>query len=454
MIVSKRVAVLGVLALVGGFASYRFGLSGLSLAQAINDSRCSAGAFIAHAQPPANLAEELPATGTAISGAPVPATLQPVSTSGPNLITNPGFESLASGSPVGWSTAKSGQSNAAFTQVVGHNTSRAVRVDISSYQTGMASWSVGWITVQPGTYYQFNDYYRSNVPTHATLLLKNYAGTTQSEALTTTPLSLNWAAYTTRFFVPTDVSQIQIVHGIQQVGALETDNYALTSATPVGFNRAMVSVTFDGGYASVYENALPIMQRDGVVSTQYVDSGFLGVKGYDSPGQLYDFLKAGHEVASHSEDQVNLTGLSPTKLSTELASSYAGLSHCYGAVTDFSNPYGAYNATTTTAASQLYQTARSEDSGYNSKDQFDPYTLKVQIVQADTSAADLKAWLNTASDNHVWLILVYHQVGNEGGQLSRTPQQFEADMRQLTTSGIAVETVHNAYAEAKAQLKH
>jgi peptidoglycan/xylan/chitin deacetylase (PgdA/CDA1 family) len=453
MILSKRYAVFAALALVGGFASYKLGLSGESPAQAINISRCSAGAFIAHAEPPASLSAEQPAPDTAVSGTPAQPNLAPVTTSGTNLVTNPGFDDLASGSPVGWSTVKTGSNNATFTQVVGDKTSRGVRVDISSYQSGSANWSVGWIVVHPGSYYQFTDDYRANVATHATVIMKDYSGATQAVPLTASPLELNWTGYTARFFVPTDVNQIQIIHGLDRVGSVETDNYNLSAATPGSFFEPLVSITFDGGSSSIYDNALPIMEKYGVVSTQYVDSGFLGASGFDSPGDLYDFTRLGHEVASASIDQTNLTSLSLAKLTREIKTSQSGLSHCFGPITDFAAPYGAQNAQTTYATNSVYQTSRSEDIGFNSADQLEPYALKVQLVESSTTPAQIQAWLNTARDNRVWLILVYHQIETGGGQLSRTPAQFDADLSQIASLGIPVKTVHDAYVEVKGQTK-
>ncbi len=48
-----------------------------------------------------------------------------------------------------------------------------------------------------------------------------------------------------------------VYHFIKQNGTLTTDNYSLKPYTPDGFNRALVSLTFDDGYASTYDNGLP-----------------------------------------------------------------------------------------------------------------------------------------------------------------------------------------------------
>jgi peptidoglycan/xylan/chitin deacetylase (PgdA/CDA1 family) len=188
------------------------------------------------------------------------------------------------------------------------------------------------------------------------------------------------------------------------------------------------------------------MERYDVVSTEYIVSGFHGqMKEYMSPGQVYDFVRDGHEIASHSVDHPDLTQLSDKDLTRQLEVSDAGLTKCYGEVTDLAPPFGASNAHTTDAARKTYQTSRSVMAGFNSPDGFNPYLLKVQNVRADTSPTQLKAWLDTAQANHVWLILVYHQVSEGGGEYTRTPTNFENDLMAIKASGLNVKTVHEAY---------
>jgi len=216
----------------------------------------------------------------------------------------------------------------------------------------------------------------------------------------------------------------------------------------------LVSITFDDSWASVHNNALTILERYNVTSTQYVISGLLGQPGYDSVKQLYDFQKSGHEIASHTIDHKDLTKLSNKDLTNELTASQKDLSKCFGPVTDFAAPYGTYNPTTSQAIAKSYTTARSTDAGLNSSDDLNPYELKVENVRADTSPEQIQAWLDTAKVNHAWLILVYHQVDNSHGEYSRTTAAFESDIQKIASSGIAVKTMHDAYAEVAPQLKH
>jgi peptidoglycan/xylan/chitin deacetylase (PgdA/CDA1 family) len=278
-------------------------------------------------------------------------------------------------------------------------------------------------------------------------MLKDNTGKAQYVNLASVPPSGHWATYTQRFFVPSNVSTIMISHPLDRTGWLETDNYNLQRASAPGFSQAMVSLTFDDGWRSIYDNALPVMSRYNVISTQYLVSGFLGgYQEYMKPSQVYEFTKLGHEVASHTFDHADLTRLDDKQLARQITVSQSGLAKCFGAVTDFAPPFGSNNQHTIAAEKGIYQTSRSTEVGFNSPDALDPYQLKVQNVRADTSPAQLQAWLDTAISNHVWLILVYHQVINGGGEYSRTPADFETDIRSLKESGIAVKTIHDGYA--------
>src|SRR5665647_925886 len=107
-------------------------------------------------------------------------------------------------------------------------------------------------------------------------MLTDDTGKSQYINLDSVPSSDQWAGYTQRFFVPMNVSKIMISHPLDRVGWLETDNYNLQLASTSGFNEGMVTLTFDDGWRSIHDNALPLMNKYGIVSTQYLVSGFLG----------------------------------------------------------------------------------------------------------------------------------------------------------------------------------
>ncbi|HVQ43985.1 MAG TPA: polysaccharide deacetylase family protein [Candidatus Saccharimonadia bacterium] len=450
MKLNKLTVTILILTLLAGAGSYTAGRSGFNFARAIVESRCSAGAFIAHAKSASELAADAHTTTSAapsnVSGQTAEATYRPIALTSANLIANGDAEIRTATAPKGWSTSVFGKNDGRFSTVAGYNSPTGLRVDITQFTDGTANWLSPNLAAVPGGYYQYQDYYRSNVPTAAVLMLKDAAGKQQFLKLDSAPPSDQWTSYTQRFFVPVGTAEIRLSHPLDSAGWLETDAHILQTATAPPLAEPLLSLTFDDGWSSIYANALPLMTRYGMVSTQYLVSGYLGApKSYMSPGQIYKFLDQGHEIASHTIDHPDLTTLGDKELKRQLQTSRQGLSKCYAPTTDFAAPYGANNGHTLIAEKAAYQTSRSTEAGYNSLDTFDPYRLKVQNIQVGTTPAQIQAWLATAVANHTWLILVYHQVDTSGGAFSRRPVDFEADLQAIKASGITVKTVHDAY---------
>lgn len=443
-----RVSILIVTLLVSA-SSYAMGRGGYDFAAAVTQSRCSAGAFIAHTKAPSELQSDSHSEGPTSSGSQAggagyaPVTLAPV-----NLIPNGALEAHTGQLPTSWSYNSNGGNHSAFTVVAGQDSATAVRVTNTQSSGSTATWYPPDIKPTPGAYYQYSDVYRSNVSTRAVLMFRDTAGHQQFFDLDTVPPAAQWTTYTQRFFVPTNVAAVVISHPLDQIGWLETDNYRLSQTTAPAYEEGIVSVTFDDGWRSIHTNALPLLKQYNVVSTQYLISGLLGQdKDYMTAGQIYDFTKLGHEVASHTFDHSDLTQLSGKKLAEQLNLPKEGLSRCFEPTTDFAPPYGASSIPVTDAVKAVYQTSRSTEMGFNSADTLDPYRLKVQNVRGDTSPQQIQSWLATTQANRVWLILVYHQVDTGGGEYARRPADFESDLRSITTSGLKITTVHDAYAQ-------
>jgi len=218
----------------------------------------------------------------------------------------------------------------------------------------------------------------------------------------------------------------------------------------------MVSLTFDDGWSSIYTNGLPLLQKYGFVSTQYIISGKLNTANYMTTAMVQAFKNAGSEIGSHTVTHPDLTTLTSANLKTELSSSKTTLQKLFGTDTalDFASPYGRYNSAVITAIKQYYQSHRSTDVGFNSKDTFNPYNILVQNVDADTTPAQVAAWVAKAKADNTWLVLVYHEVTDSTNTdgYSVTPADLDAELANIKASGISVETMSQALATIKSQL--
>jgi len=147
----------------------------------------------------------------------------------------------------------------------------------------------------------------------------------------------------------------------------------LTEAMRAGQHRGLVGITFDDGYTSVLDAALPVLNRQGFGATVFVISGRIGGRndwdeGTDWPllsaAGVRELASAGIEIGSHSASHVRLEGLEPDELTRQVRQSRADLAALLGhEVPGFAYPYGAMDA----AARQAV-----DDAGYS-------YACAVQV---------------------------------------------------------------------------
>jgi peptidoglycan/xylan/chitin deacetylase (PgdA/CDA1 family) len=128
----------------------------------------------------------------------------------------------------------------------------------------------------------------------------------------------------------------------------------LVDAMRAGRQRGLVGITFDDGYLSVLEAALPELQRRGFGATAYIISDRLGGtnewdEGPSWPlmtvGQVRELAEAGIEIGSHAATHLRLAGASPEQLTAEVGDSKASLAALLGTeIRGFAYPYGSMDA--------------------------------------------------------------------------------------------------------------
>ena len=115
-----------------------------------------------------------------------------------------------------------------------------------------------------------------------------------------------WKTFSGQFTAPSNAAKVTVFHLIQSVGFLAIDNVALTQGSvqpaptppPSNSGEAMVSLVFDDGWSSIYENALPIVEAAGYKSTHYIITETLDgdFDGYMSIADVLDLQSRGHEI--------------------------------------------------------------------------------------------------------------------------------------------------------------
>ena len=219
---------------------------------------------------------------------------------------------------------------------------------------------------------------------------------------------------------------------------------AATSA-PLSFvitASGFVSVDFDDGYQSMYDNGLPIFDAAGIRTTQYIitgntlggtivnpDLGPVGVgnDGFVTWDEVQTMAANGHEIGAHTRTHQSLSTLCQVPacsvadtLTSEINGSKADLIAQGLNPLTFAYPYGDYgypnSAIGLAVQSAGFLGARDSDSGYNGHHsghgKILPYYLWSQAGETDlnTTLANLTGYIDYAVANKLWLIILLHRV--------------------------------------------
>lgn len=103
-------------------------------------------------------------------------------------------------------------------------------------------------------------------------------------------------------------------------------------------------ITIDDGHVDGYVEALPILQRHGMVATYFVIAGRIGRKGYLDAAQVRALTIDGMEIGDHSMSHVNLIKKSESELTTEVAGAATVLARISGIYpVTFAYPFGDFS---------------------------------------------------------------------------------------------------------------
>ncbi len=109
-------------------------------------------------------------------------------------------------------------------------------------------------------------------------------------------------------------------------------------------DRPNILLTFDDGYKSQLEMALPILLRNNLRAVFFIPTGMLGKNGYMGYDDVKVLVKNGMAIGSHGVRHVNWRNLGPEQLQFELTKSKIELEElCRHRIFRVACPYGGYN---------------------------------------------------------------------------------------------------------------
>jgi peptidoglycan/xylan/chitin deacetylase (PgdA/CDA1 family) len=157
----------------------------------------------------------------------------------------------------------------------------------------------------------------------------------------------------------------------------------------------------------------------------------------------------GHEVASHGYKHLNLTTLDRSEIDHQLgyAAQYFSQVHGQSSI-DFAAPFGGNDPQVTFYARKYYKSLRGTDAGINTRQNFNPYNLRVLYMGHSVTQARLADEVADTKASNGWLVLVYHRIEpTANSETIVTPTQLLQQLDTIKRSGIIVEPVSTALQE-------
>jgi peptidoglycan/xylan/chitin deacetylase (PgdA/CDA1 family) len=225
------------------------------------------------------------------------------------------------------------------------------------------------------------------------------------------------------------------------------------SAAPLKpFDEPMISVTFDDGWESIYTQAMPLLQKHGIPTTQYVLSDEENNPLYLTFEQMRSMSQAGHEISCHGGDHTDLTILSQYDLNGQLSRCKSVIEKEVGKpVREFASPYGRANPQTIAAIKEHFRSQRNiygdittntiDDQDINFRHNFNVYNILAVTIRRDTSAAQLQAAIDYTIKTNGWLVLNYHQVGDDGSEYGLTADVLESQLKTISQAQARIVTM-------------
>lgn len=361
-----------------------------------------------------------------------------------NLVTNPGLTDVdqETGQPVGYGhSVENSTSNYQYLYESGNPQSLFLRIT-DTQKTSDVSVSPAWladpVSVEPERTYAYSFEYRSNVPVKIAIeyTTKNSDKTGYIGIVTLKPAQ-TWQRFTAHFDNTADISSIRINTNEATPGIVDTRGFDIHQIKDAELTKGLVSVTFDDGWESVSSNAVALLDKYHIRTTQYIisDVAANNVPEYMNYDTIMHLKKAGHEIGSHSLTHCNQTTLDTASIKNNALASKQELEQQHlGPITSFAYPLGQYNETTQTIFSKQYSFIRTSDYGFNDR-YFDETNVHSVGILDKTTDTEFKAWLDFAKTHHQWVVFVYHRVNNSG-EYNVTDAQLERQLKMISHSGL------------------
>jgi hypothetical protein len=209
-------------------------------------------------------------------------------------------------------------------------------------------------------------------------------------------------------------------------------------------SNGMVTLWFDDAWISQYMIAAPILKSAGFMASIAVPTGMIGYPSFANWAQLRALQRDGWEVVNHSvAHDCSMEEWTPEKLQKEFTDSTNELWRQKLTSDIFVSPCGVNSPGLIGAVEKNFTAFRGTEPGYNNIHDLDVYDLHVRNITNTTTLGEIKGWITDAQKQNLWVILVFHQVGDpdevgNGEKYSISTEEFKEMVEYIKTSPIQV----------------
>lgn len=215
-------------------------------------------------------------------------------------------------------------------------------------------------------------------------------------------------------------------------------------------DRAVISLTFDDGFASVPVVA-DIMAAHNMKGTAFVIPDFLGTEGYMTQTEVDALAASGWDISGHGKD--NLVTLSPVDVDAQLALMHEYLeTNGYQGAEHFAYPNGGYSRSVKSQILEYFSSARTIDGFQQTEEYIYPINVNAVTVSLQTPVKEVIAEIDQAIENNTWLILVWHDLNaSPDNDIEYHINDFEWIIKYIESKSVEVEPYSVAYASFAGQ---
>jgi len=219
--------------------------------------------------------------------------------------------------------------------------------------------------------------------------------------------------------------------------------------------QPIITISFDDGYESTYTKALPILERYDLPATVFVITDDVGKEGYMKLKQLMVLQETGWEIGSRTAPHLYLPSIHEANLHAELYLSKQTLEEWGFPANSLAMAYEGASCEGVDRkvweyVKALYEVSRGCEPGLNERP-FPQHNLKSIVSVADTKIEEVKDWIDRCVEEKAWLILTFHQIGEDGQHNNSSEEFLEEVCKYIKDKGVA--TVSSLSAEQQPRWK-